>query len=129
VKTLPLQLLKEKGACAEQYAIITREWPGGVPLDGDRASLVARIAALGLDVSWAAENLLHPAAWEAYREARATATKAYNEARATATKAYNEATTAAQEAYREATAAAEKAYDEAIARAFIECLASLPEAS
>jgi hypothetical protein len=74
----------------------------------------------GLDVHWAARNLLNAPARKTYEEACALALRAYDEARALALRAYNEAYAPAWKAYNEARALAWKAYNEACALAFVE---------
>ena len=63
-------MLRAKGACADQLAIFEREWPDGCAVTLDDCH---RAVALGLDLNWAAENLLPATAWNAYADAVATA--------------------------------------------------------
>jgi len=108
-------------ACSDQVAIFASAFPDGLTMpteDAAIAALAAKVAALRLDVGWAAEELLSPAASLAYDKARVPASRAYNKARAPARRAYDKATAPARIAYAEATDAALRAYAEATDAAY-----------
>ena len=90
------RLLKRKGATCDQVDIFAKEWPRGCEVTLEN---VTRAVALGLDIDWAAENLLTAAAWAEYNDkATAASWDEYNK--------YNKARVAAWDEYVKATAAA-----------------------
>lgn len=87
------EMLRKLKACEEMVKIFEREWPDGAEVTRGNAARAA--VALGLDISWAAINLLTAPACKVYCEAVATAWKVYQEAEAAARKVYQEAVAAA----------------------------------
>jgi len=84
---LTAAMLRDLDACSDQVAIFDAAFPDGLTMptdDGAIAALAAKVAALRLDVGWAAEALLSPVAYGAYDEATAPARLAYDEATAAA---------------------------------------------
>ena len=75
------QLLASNGACQDQVDKFALRWPKGGEVTLENCIEASR---LGLNLAWAAENLLTAPALQAYEEATATAWKAYQEATATA---------------------------------------------
>ena len=69
---IPLSRLA--GACKDQLAIVTREWPNGIPVT--QASL-DRAVALKLDIDWAAKTLLTATALVEYERVKAPAWAKY----------------------------------------------------
>lgn len=110
------RLLASKGACPDQVKLFRRTFPKGADVTVKNA---LKAVSAGLDLNWAACNLLSAPAWKAYLKATAPAWKAYKEATAPALEAYEEATATALEACKEATATDWKAYEEARAPAFV----------
>jgi hypothetical protein len=81
-------MLRKAGACSEQRAIFTAEWPAGCEVTD--ATLV-RAQVMGLDLKWAAHALLSGPAWEAYDAAVRPAWEAYDAAVRPAREAYDAA--------------------------------------
>ena len=75
---IPLSRLA--GACKDQLAIVTREWPNGIPVT--QASL-DRAVALKLDIDWAAKTLLTATALVEYERVKAPALAEYERVKAT----------------------------------------------
>ena len=69
------------GACVDQVRLFARLFPDGASVTLDNCIAAARG---GLDIDWAAENLLSTSAYKKYQEAKAPAEKAYQEAMAPA---------------------------------------------
>ena len=123
---ITVEMLKAKDACENQVRIFAKEWPEGVRVT---KQALERAVELGLDIDWAAQNLLPAPAWAAYAQAiapawaaygqeKATAWAAYAQARATAWAAYDQARATARAAYDQARAPALAAYNQATATAF-----------
>ena len=119
-------MLREHNACQGQVKRFEAEWPDGV-----RVTLKAckRAVELGLDLDWAAENLLSADAgtvydaatvdtWEVYNAAIADAGTVYDAATVDAGTVYDAATVDAWEVYDAATVDAWEVEDAAIADAF-----------
>jgi hypothetical protein len=96
-------MLIEHNACSEQVAKFSALWPNGcvVTLATSRQALAA-----GLDLNWAAWNLLSFSARDAYSAAIAEPRRAYSAALADADRAYSAATAEPRRAYDAARAPA-----------------------
>ena len=112
--------------CSSQVAIFRAEWPDGCEVT-EAACL--RAMALGLDLWWAAENLLTPGQQGVYRAAHDDAWRVYETACVEAWRVYQDstddpwrvrdaATAAAWRVYWDASHDAWLVYREATARAF-----------
>ena len=92
--TTTLNRLKEKGACAERYAVLLAAL-GGPSADHDAPiNLLTILDSNGRDdTEWAFCATIEDSdpAWRAYEEATAPALRAYKEATAPAWRAYKEA--------------------------------------
>ena len=111
---IPLSRLA--GACKDQLAIVTREWPNGIPVT--QASM-DRAVALKLDIDWAAKTLLTATALVEYERVMAPAMVEYKRVMAPAMVEYERVTDTAMVEYERvrATALAEYERVKATARA------------
>ncbi len=114
--TITRAWLEDRGACHDQVATFSAEWPDGVEIT--REALL-RAAGLELDLSWFADHVLSAPARQAYRVALAPALQAYDVALAPARQAFRVALAPALQAYDVAIAPARQAYDVAIALALL----------
>ena len=78
---ITVKLLCEKGACAAQVETFAKLWPKGCTVS---LSVARRALAAGLDLQWAASNLLCATARKVYAAAMAEADKVYAAAMAEA---------------------------------------------
>jgi len=74
---ITVEMLREYGACSNQLDTFENEWPTGVEVTGETC---LRAVELGLDVEWAAINLLPAPHWEAYQKATDSHWEAYEKA-------------------------------------------------
>ena len=88
--------LTSSGACASQVAKFSELWPAGCVVT---LATARKAAAAGLDLDWAARNLLSDSARDAYSAAMADAARAYSAAIADAARAYKAAMADADRAY------------------------------
>jgi len=138
---ITVELLESNKAYGPQVAIFRKLWPEGAEVTLENCH---KAAAAGLDLHWAAENLLPAPARKAWAQSRALARQECEEAAALAWKAclkamvivrkehckawppawkaYQEDMTPAWEEYEETMALAGKTFSEAIATAFFVCV-------
>ncbi len=116
-RRITVDMLREAGACESAVETFEREWPHGgtITLRNCRRAVV-----LGLDLDWAAKQLLSANQWATFEAAIAPAWVAYEAAIARAEAAYEAAKARAEAACEAAKARAEAAYEAAKARAFWE---------
>ena len=100
---ITIGLLKDHGACENQRQVFATEWPKGCTVT---LAVARRAAELGLDLEWAANNLLCAQARSQFAEAMATANRVYDEAVAPARRVYDEAVATARRVYDEKRACA-----------------------
>ena len=115
MKTITLQQLKEREACASQVELFQKYFGSEVELTPE----VVQKYAQEFDINWCAQNLLTSELYERYYEAIAIAWKQYDDARAIAGKQYYEARVIAWKQYDEAKAIVWKQYNEARAILFV----------
>ena len=109
------ELLVEKGATCDQVDLFKQTFPKGAVVNLKNCLLAAE---RGLDIDWAAENLLSKPAWKVYNETRAPARKVCDETCAPARKVYDETWAQARKVCDETWAQARKVYDETCAQAW-----------
>jgi hypothetical protein len=63
VKRISLSAIKAKSPCPEQYKLVAKQWPKGVPLTADT---VKKCLELELDLDWIAINFLTAPAFNEY---------------------------------------------------------------
>ena len=103
---IPLSRLA--GACKDQLAIVTREWPNGIPVT--QASM-DRAVALKLDIDWAAKTLLTATALVEYERVKAPALAEYERVKATAMVEYERVMATALAEYERVKATALAEYE------------------
>ena len=112
---IPLSRLA--GACKDQLAIVTREWPNGIPVT--QASM-DRAVALKLDIDWAAKTLLTATALVEYERVKAPALAEYERVKATARAEYERVRATALAEYERVRATAMVEYERVMATALAE---------
>ena len=112
---IPLSRLA--GACKDQLAIVTREWPNGIPVT--QASM-DRAVALKLDIDWAAKTLLTATALVEYERVKAPALAEYERVKATAMVEYERVMATALAEYERVMATAMVEYERVMATALAE---------
>lgn len=113
---ITVTMLRKAGACNGQVEKFAELWPRGCTVT---LGVAMKAAEAGLDLDWAASNLLRAPARKAYDEAIAPASKAYDEAIATARKAYDAAVAEALKVFDAAMAEPHNAYDAGMAEALV----------
>ena len=78
---ITIGLLEDHGVCENQRQVFATEWPKGCTVT---LAVARRAAELGLDLEWAANNLLCAQARSQFVEAVAPARRVYDEKRACA---------------------------------------------
>ena len=111
---ITIGLLEDHGVCENQRQVFATEWPKGCTVT---LAVARRAAELGLDLEWAANNLLCAQARIQFAEAVATASRVYDKAVVPSSRVYDKAVVPASRVYAEAVATARRVYDEAVATA------------
>ena len=115
MKYITLEQLLAKKACKEQVELFKQHFPSGNALVTIKR---ARALSSVFDFQWAADNLLTPAAQEAYEAVRRSALEAYEAVRRSALEAYEAVERLAWEDYMAVKRPAREAYNAARAAAF-----------
>ena len=111
---ITIGLLEDHGVCENQRQVFATEWPKGCTVT---LAVARRAAELGLDLEWAANNLLCAQARSQFVEAVAPARRVYDEAMAPALRVYVEAVAPARRVHDKAVAPARRVHDKALATA------------
>ena len=68
-RTVTAAWLKENNACADEYDLFCKEWPGGCEATHDN---LLRAAAIGLNLEWFAKRVLPPQVYDELQSQRDT---------------------------------------------------------
>ena len=93
---LDLKTIKSVSPCADQFALIKKTWPKGVPLT---AATVKKIVALSIDFEWFAHGFLTATARAEYERVKAPAWAEYERVKAPARAEYERVTATARAEY------------------------------
>ena len=96
-------MLRLAGACSDQVEIFRKQWPRGTAVTPEAGEVAL---SLGLDIGWAADNLLSGEALAEYERATDAAWPVYDHATAVAWAEYRRADSAACVEYKRAIATA-----------------------
>ena len=110
------KMLRDRSACVAQVEVFEREWPDGCVVTTETAQ---RAVALGLDIDWAARNLLSAPALAEYNKITAPAWAEYDKIRAPALAEYNKIKAPALAEYEKIRDAAWAEYEKITASAFV----------
>jgi hypothetical protein len=113
------EMLKQAKACEEQVSVFEKEWPKGIRVS---KKAVLRALELRLDLYWAAQHLLPPAAFDVYDIAEADAAEVRRAKIDAASKTYDDKKAGAWNVYRDAVKNANEFYDAATIAAFLKAV-------
>lgn len=112
---ITVEMLREREACGDQMDIFATRWPDGVEVTEDAA---LEAVALGLDIDWAAEELLSAPAQAEYHRAIEPAWAEYVRVTAPIRSEFDRAIAPVWAEFDRAIAPAWAEFDRACARAF-----------